>query len=78
MRDYIQRLLESRYEIEAVTNGEEALRRARLSPPDLVLTDVMMPGLDGFGLLEALRKDPATSAVPGSAALGTRRRRVAC
>ncbi len=41
-----------------------ARSRARAEPPDLVLTDVMMPGLDGFGLLAALRADPDTSHIP--------------
>ena len=64
MRDYVRRLLSERYEVEAVPDGEAALAAARLRAPDLVLTDVMMPGLDGFGLLERLRADPATKAVP--------------
>ena len=45
-------------------DGEAALHDVARSRPDLVLTDVMMPGLDGFGLLRALRADPATRAVP--------------
>jgi len=55
MRDYVKRLLSHRYEVEAVTNGLAALEAIRRHPPDLVLTDVMMPGLDGFGLLRSLR-----------------------
>jgi len=42
----------------------EALEVARARPPDLVLTDVMMPVLDGFGLLRELRADPRTKAIP--------------
>jgi PAS domain S-box-containing protein len=64
MRDYVCRLLETRYEVEAVADGLAALDLARNHPPDLVLTDVMMPGLDGFGLLEALRADPRTRSIP--------------
>ncbi len=45
-------------------DGAVALRLARVTPPDLVLTDVMMPNLDGFGLLSALRADPSTAHVP--------------
>jgi signal transduction histidine kinase len=64
MRQYIERLLSSEYVVTAVANGEEALRAARKQLPDLVLTDAMMPGLDGFGLLRALRADPLTAMVP--------------
>ena len=64
MRGYVGRLLAGAYDVEAVADGEAALAAARARPPDLVLADVMMPRLDGFGLLRALRADPATRAVP--------------
>ncbi len=64
MREYITRLLRARWDVEAVGDGEAALAAARRDPPDLVLTDVMMPRLDGFGLLAALRRDPATRSIP--------------
>ena len=48
----------------AVADGEEALTRALAHPPDLVLADVIMPRRDGFGLLQALRANPATSRIP--------------
>jgi len=64
MRDYVQRLLGRFYQVSAVADGEQALRAAVENPPDLVLTDVMMPRMDGFALLRALRADPATAAVP--------------
>ena len=64
MRKYIVRLLAQRYRTEAVPDGESALASARARVPDLILTDVMMPRLDGFGLLQALRADPLTSGVP--------------
>ena len=64
MRRYVHRLLAERYDVEAVADGEAALAAARDRPPDLVLTDVMMPRLDGFGLLQALRAGPATRAIP--------------
>jgi signal transduction histidine kinase len=64
MRDYVRRLLGDRYEVEAVTDGEAALAAVRRRLPDLVLTDVMMPRLDGFGLLRELRADPDTRDVP--------------
>lgn len=64
MREYVQKLLRGRYDVTAVGNGRSALAAALSNPPDLVLTDVMMPELDGFGLLQALRSAPATRSVP--------------
>ena len=64
MRDYIQRLLCNHYGVRAVSNGLEALSEARRQPPDLILTDVMMPGLDGFELLRELRADETTRTIP--------------
>ena len=64
MRHYISRLLSADYEVIAVGDGEEALRAASRLQIDLVLTDVMMPTLDGFGLLKALRGRPDTASVP--------------
>jgi signal transduction histidine kinase/DNA-binding response OmpR family regulator len=64
MRDYVRRLLAERYDVEAVADGQAALDAARRQRPDLVLSDVMMPRLDGFGLLQALRGDPALRDVP--------------
>jgi signal transduction histidine kinase/FixJ family two-component response regulator len=64
MRDYIVRMLRPRYAVEAVPDGEEALAAARASAPDLIVSDIMMPRLDGFGLVTALRADPRTRDVP--------------
>jgi PAS domain S-box-containing protein len=64
MRQYVQRLLTSGYEVEPVGDGEAALTAAWKNPPDLVLTGVMMPHLDGFELLQALRSDPRTRSIP--------------
>ena len=65
MREYVRRLLAAQgWQVEEAADGDQALARARLRVPDLVLTDVMMPGLDGFGLLAALRADERTRAVP--------------
>jgi PAS domain S-box-containing protein len=63
MRDYMRQLLRD-FDVETVANGALALERARATQPDLILTDVMMPELDGFGLLTALRADMRTSAIP--------------
>ncbi len=64
MRGYIRRLLAGDYLVEDVADGAQALEAARARPPDLVVSDVMMPGLDGFALLGALRADPQTASVP--------------
>ncbi len=64
MREYVERLLNRRYEVTSAGDGEQALDAAVANPPDLVLSDIMMPRLDGFGLLEKLRAHPATSAIP--------------
>ena len=65
LRSYIARLLADRgYEVEAVVDGMAALEAARATRPDLLITDVMMPRLDGFGLLRALRADPELRDLP--------------
>jgi CheY-like chemotaxis protein/anti-sigma regulatory factor (Ser/Thr protein kinase) len=64
MRDYRRRLLADRYQVVTVSDGREALLSARESVPALILSDVMMPNLDGFGLLQAVRADAALAAVP--------------
>src|SRR5205085_8112707 len=65
MRAYVGRLLAERYDVTAVADGMAALSAARAAPPDLVLSDVMMPGLEGLGLLRALRPDARTRTLPG-------------
>lgn len=64
MRDYVSRLLSEAFQVEPVADGEAAWERIIAHPPDLVLTDVMMPKLDGFGLLARLRDDARTRDIP--------------
>ena len=65
MRNYIRRLLsEQGYAVEAVADGVAALESVRRAQPDLILSDVMMPNLDGIGLLRSLREDSALSSIP--------------
>jgi PAS domain S-box-containing protein len=64
MRLYLMRLLSERFEVQAAANGQAALEAIRLRTPDLVLSDAMMPELDGFGLLRELRSKPETRTVP--------------
>lgn len=64
MRGYLARLLRRYWQVATVADGEAALAAARESPPDLILSDVMMPRLDGFDLLRELRTDSRTSSIP--------------
>ncbi|AGL20328.1 SpoIIE family protein phosphatase [Actinoplanes sp. N902-109] len=64
LRDHLVRLLRPSWEVVAVNDGQEALERARDEQFDLILTDVMMPRLDGFGLIKALRADERTRDLP--------------
>ncbi|HEX2808401.1 MAG TPA: hybrid sensor histidine kinase/response regulator, partial [Kineosporiaceae bacterium] len=64
MRHYVRRILGTTYDVDAVGDGLAALEAVRRSVPELVLADVMMPRLDGLGLVKALRAEDATRAVP--------------
>ncbi len=64
MRQYLARMLSERYEVKTVPDGRAALEAIREQVPDLVLTDVMMPHLDGFGLLHQLRSETRTRTIP--------------
>jgi DNA-binding response OmpR family regulator len=46
------------------TDGLQALEKARSASPDLIVLDLVLPGMDGFAVCEILRKDPATASVP--------------
>jgi signal transduction histidine kinase len=64
MRDYVRKLLSPRLDVRSFSDGEAALAAIRCDPPDLVLADIMMPRLDGFGLIQAIRADPSTQSIP--------------
>ncbi|MBV8869864.1 MAG: PAS domain-containing protein, partial [Acetobacteraceae bacterium] len=64
MRDYVRRLLGAHYAVETVADGEAALEAVERHRPDLVLADVMMPRLDGLGLLKAVRARPDLRELP--------------
>ncbi|MFE1250837.1 SpoIIE family protein phosphatase [Streptomyces sp. NPDC058741] len=65
MREYLQRLLTGAgYRVTTVTDGTSALDAVRADPPELVVSDVMMPGLDGLALVAALRSEPRTASIP--------------
>jgi signal transduction histidine kinase len=64
MREYVRGLLSGRFEVALASNGREALEFIAGTRPDLVLTDVMMPEMDGFTLLARIRTDPALLTLP--------------
>ena len=64
MRTYIASLLDNRYNVTTAASGTAALAAIRERRPDLLLSDVMMPGMTGFEVLKALRDDPALCTLP--------------
>ncbi len=64
MRDYLARLLGERWTVETACDGGEALAKAQRSPPDAIVSDLMMPILDGLQLVRELRADRRTHEVP--------------
>ena len=64
LREYVCRLLAEDYEVHAVADGRAALDAVRARRPDLIISDVMMPHLDGFGLIRELRADPGLRSIP--------------
>ena len=64
MRDYLARILGQRYDVDVAGDGLAALNRIRTRVPDLLLADVMMPTLDGFGLLKEVRGSEPTRSLP--------------
>lgn len=52
------------YDVVTARSGEEALERARLQNPDLIVLDIMMPGMDGYEVVQHLRADPSTARLP--------------
>ncbi|MFN8397757.1 MAG: response regulator, partial [Bacteroidia bacterium] len=52
------------YNVVSATNGREGIQRAREETPDLILCDIMMPEMDGYGVLFLLNKDPKTAGIP--------------
>jgi len=64
MRDYVRRLLNIRYQVDTARDGVAALERVGLRRPDLILTDVMMPRMDGVAFLHEVRADPELRDLP--------------
>jgi CheY-like chemotaxis protein len=64
MRRFVKGVLLQFYDVLEASNGQIALAMAIEQQPDLILSDIMMPGLDGFGLLKVLRSSPQTRSIP--------------
>jgi len=62
---YLEAMLRGNsYEVERAGNGVEALAAARANPPDLIITDILMPGMDGFTLCRHWKQDPQLRSIP--------------
>ncbi|HLW11959.1 MAG TPA: response regulator [Casimicrobiaceae bacterium] len=57
-------LTKAGYEVVSSENGDDAIRKARQAKPDLILMDVVMPGLNGFQATRAISRDPETKSIP--------------
>ncbi|MGZ4787144.1 MAG: ATP-binding protein [Terriglobales bacterium] len=64
LRSYIKRILSPSYDVVEVGDGQAALDEVQRQCPDLILSDIMMPRLDGFELLKRLRSNPETESLP--------------
>jgi putative two-component system response regulator len=62
--DVLLETLEEDYEVAVAMDGPAALSAVADSPPDLILLDIMMPGMDGYEVCRQLRANPATSDIP--------------
>ena len=69
-RMYVQWLTQAGFHVNEAHNGLQALERAFESVPDIVVTDLNIPGIDGFELTRRLKHDPRTKAVPVIAVTG--------
>ncbi|AEV98011.1 multi-sensor signal transduction histidine kinase [Niastella koreensis GR20-10] len=64
MRDHLRSVLMPHFEIVTANNGQEALQKIQQQPPSLILSDIMMPVLDGIGLLQQVKANKATAHIP--------------
>jgi DNA-binding response OmpR family regulator len=59
-----QKLTKEQYEVVVAQDGEEGVAKAKEEKPDMVLLDLILPGIDGFGVLEKIKEDESVASVP--------------
>lgn len=65
LRDLIsQKLLKEGYEVSTAVNGEEGIKKTKEKKPDLILLDLILPGIDGFEVLRRIKEDPVLAKIP--------------
>jgi signal transduction histidine kinase len=64
MREHVRRILGAHWRVDTAADGQEALRLALENPPDLILSDIMMPGVGGLELVQSLRREARTRSIP--------------
>lgn len=64
IRSYIKNILQSKYNIVEAEDGESGIAQAKKYIPDIIVSDIMMPNTDGYGLCDKLKKEPSTSHIP--------------
>ena len=65
LRELITRkLLNEAYEVSEAIDGEEGIKKIKEGKPDLILLDLILPGIDGFEVLSKMKEDPALASIP--------------
>ena len=59
-----QKLIKMGYDLIAAVDGEEGVEKAKSEKPEIILLDIMLPGIDGFGVLTQVKADPGTADIP--------------
>ena len=59
-----QKLIKEGFEISEAVDGEEGMKKVKEEKPDLVLLDLILPGIDGFEVLSKMKEDPALASIP--------------
>lgn len=59
-----QKLIKMGYDLIAAVDGEEGVEKAKSEKPEIILLDIMLPGIDGFGVLTQVKADPGTAEIP--------------
>jgi CheY-like chemotaxis protein len=59
-----QKLIKMGYDLIAAVDGEEGVEKAKSEKPEIILLDIMLPGIDGFGVLAQVKADPSTADIP--------------